>query len=312
MGDAEDIERYLRLAEDAEAARRHADGLLFQGAHALVLTEAQAKAEGLEGMRQRASRQLALQHAASQVGSKSPPARHASRRDQVGASLGLLRAASRTVEVIDAVDALGGLPLTPADLVQLRREERRQWTRARQPQTSAVERPWYIAPALSADTLAPARGVYALSSWPIRDRLVTPVASRLWATRAAANVARAVAEDPEQHDPRLRKLLDRLAQSAPVEGGRWLSGAYGTGKSLFLMGDPLQATYTFSGGAGTRGSSSFLARLVELAQQAEDEAVPLAAQHAEMTAEAERRADRLSEHDSSIAIWGAHRPDGTA
>ncbi len=64
-----------------------------------------------------------------------------------------------------------------------------------------------MVPCLSADTLAPASGTYALSSWPLVDRLVTPYATRLWSVQAAANVARALVRVSDAAEPAVREEL---------------------------------------------------------------------------------------------------------
>jgi len=288
-----DIDDYRHLIKQADVARRAFDELLLAAGEGEVdpaaLEMARARAEDLERLRARAARRLAAAHRraamhegppmASLSASPRPTAsigghvEAIARRDQVGAALDLLGAPTRTAELAAAIAALGGPYLSPAELTQLRREEQRQWDRAVKADSAALLRPWYVAPALSAETLAAAPGTYTLSSWGLIERLITPVAPRLWAARAAANVARATAAAPEREQA-LRPLLARLARGTPWGHAVWAETA----------------------------------DLLEIAAAAAQDAEQLGDRHAMLAAAAVDRAASLSEQDRAVVLWGLPRP----
>jgi hypothetical protein len=288
-----DIEEYRHLVELADEARRAFDELLLAAGAGQVdlaaLEMARARAEDLERLRARAARRLAAAHrrAAMHEGlpmaSLSTTARPGeaigghvdavARRDQVGAALDLLGAPTRTAELAAAVAALDGPYLSPAELTQLRREEQRQWDRALKTDSAALLRPWYVTPALSAETLAAAPGTYTLSSWVLIERLITPVAPRLWAARATANVARSAAAAPEREEA-LRPLLARLARGTPWGHAVWAETT----------------------------------DLLDIASEAAQDAERLGDRHAMLAAEAVDRAASLGEQDRAVVLWGLPRP----
>jgi hypothetical protein len=109
-------------------------------------------------------------------------------RDEVADVLSLYGAPARTQGVIAGIRELHGGDMTTAKMAQLRREELRQFRRAHT-DGSAVPRPWYLVPCVSADTLIAAPGTFALSTWPLPDRMITPQAPRLWTAQTAINLA---------------------------------------------------------------------------------------------------------------------------
>jgi hypothetical protein len=283
-----EIEEYRGLVQQADEARRAFDELLLAAGDGDVDPEAleiaRARAEDLERVRARAARRLTLarRRAAAHEGPQrtSRPGESigghveaGARREQVGAALDLLGAPARTAELAAAVAALGGTYLSPAELTQFRREEQRQWLRAVNADSAALLRPWYVTPALSAQTLAAAPGTYTLSSWGLIERLITPVAPRLWAARAAANVARAAAVAPEREQA-LRPLLARLAR-----GAAWGHAVWADTPDLF-----------------------------DIAAEATDEAERLEDRHAKLAAGAVDRAESLGEQDRAVVLWGLPRP----
>lgn len=108
-------------------------------------------------------------------------------RDEVADVLSLYGAPARTQGLIAGVRELHGGDMTTAKMAQLRREEVRQYRRAHE--KTAVPRPWYIVPCISADTLIAAPGTFSLSTWPITDRIITPHAPRLWVAQTVINLA---------------------------------------------------------------------------------------------------------------------------
>lgn len=85
-------------------------------------------------------------------------------------------------------------------LSSLRHDERSSYRRA------PAGRPWYIVPALAAETLAPVRGLLALSDWAAADRVVGPLTQRTAHLRITVVIADAVL----LLDPDVPVALDRL------------------------------------------------------------------------------------------------------
>jgi hypothetical protein len=269
-----DLDEYRRLTERAQAARAAFDALLLDpGANDQELEMARAHADDLEGLRKTAARRLAATRtrAAGRTpaveSTSDPVAGTGSRRDAIGTALDLLGAPARTADLAATVAALFGSHPTAAELTLLRREEQRQWDRARRSDAATI-RPWYIVPALSADSLAAAPGTYALSTWPVAERLITPVSPRLWAGRAAANVARAATTHDE-----LRGLLGRLARGTPWAATVW-------------------------SGAG----------LDEIAAAALSDAAEVARTQVGAIADAEGRLASLADRSPNVVLWGVPRP----
>jgi hypothetical protein len=102
--------------------------------------------------------------------------------------------------------------LVAARLTSLRRDEERSF------KVAPFGRPYYLCPALTADLLSPARGLLALSTWPLETRVVGPLSARVDFLTGAIRVARRVAQLPEDaHDA--RRLLWRFAAGIPGAGG---------------------------------------------------------------------------------------------
>jgi hypothetical protein len=104
-------------------------------------------------------------------------------------------------------------PIPAARLGVLRRAEERSFRR------TPHERPFYVCAALTADLLAPARGLLAVSTWPLERRVVGPLSRRTDFLTAAVRVA----EHAKRTDA-ARHLLRRFAAGIPGAAG----GAVGT------------------------------------------------------------------------------------
>ncbi|GLF98050.1 hypothetical protein [Streptomyces yaizuensis] len=108
-------------------------------------------------------------------------------------------------KVIRAVSlAFTGNDLPWSRLASVRRDEERR-------HATNTESASYICPALGADTFTPLRGLYALSEWPLEQRLRTPLSARAdfltMIMRIAAHEQSATAS--------VRALLQRLADEIP-------------------------------------------------------------------------------------------------
>ena len=138
-------------------------------------------------------------------------------REQVHQALALLGgpAAPRLiVEVHGAFGAgrLDGARLTSARLTSLRRDEERSFRAA------PYARPYYVCAALTADLLAPARGLLAISTWPIERRVIGPLSPRVDYLTAAIRIADRIKEISggiQNASAQARRLLWRFAANIP-------------------------------------------------------------------------------------------------
>jgi hypothetical protein len=180
-------------------------------------------------------------------------------REQVHHALTLLTVPAAPKLIIAVHDAFFPGELVAARLTSLRRDEERSF------RVQPFGRPYYLCPALTADLLSPARGLLALSTWPLETRVVGPLSARVDFLTGAIRVAQRVAQLPEDaHDA--QRLLWRFAASIP--------------------------------GAGSAGITP--SSVAELAQAELD--VHLEADIADRTAAASRAQERL---DGSEALFGA-------
>jgi hypothetical protein len=137
-------------------------------------------------------------------------------RDQVHEALMLLGVPASPrliVAVRDAFYADGRSDgrLSSARLSSLRRDEERSF------RSAPFSRPYYLCAALTADLLAPARGLLAISTWPMTSRIIGPLSPRVDFLTAAAAVAQRLGDvaNPSQ---RARRLLWRFAMNIPHAG----------------------------------------------------------------------------------------------
>ncbi|MFC4127181.1 hypothetical protein [Nocardia rhizosphaerae] len=132
-------------------------------------------------------------------------------REHVHRALTLLSVPSAPKLVLATHDAFFSGELLPARLTSLRRDEERSF------RSAPYARPYYVCAALTTDLLAPARGLMAVSSWPLAQRMVGPLSPRVDLLRAAIRLAEHLSAQPGE--PGVR-VLWRLAVSIPgVSGG---------------------------------------------------------------------------------------------
>jgi hypothetical protein len=129
-------------------------------------------------------------------------------REQVHQALTLLGgpAAPRLVVAVHA--AFYGGTLASARLTSMRRDEERSF------RSAPYLRPYYVCAALTADLLAPARGLLAISGWPMDRRIVGPLSPRVDYLTAAIRVAELFSHLPDP-GPEARRLLWRFAANIP-------------------------------------------------------------------------------------------------
>ncbi len=129
-------------------------------------------------------------------------------REQVHQALTLLGIPAAPKLIVAVYDAfhLDGLP--GAKLASLRRDEERSF------RTAPYARPYYICAALTADLLSPARGLLAVSAWPMRARIIGPLSPRVDYLTAAIRIAQHCQDLPgDNGEP--RRLLWRFAANIP-------------------------------------------------------------------------------------------------
>ncbi|MGQ5649910.1 hypothetical protein ACUJ8H_07575 [Streptomyces sp. EKR5.2] len=93
-------------------------------------------------------------------------------REQVHQALTILGAPAAPKLISATYEAFFAEPLVTTKLASLRRDEERSFTSQRH------SRPYYICAALTHDRLAPARGLLAVSSWPLGRRIIAPLSPR--------------------------------------------------------------------------------------------------------------------------------------
>jgi len=133
-------------------------------------------------------------------------------REQVHHALALLAVPAAPKLVAEVHNTFFGevAGVAAGKLTHLRRDEERSF------RTAPHSRPYYLCSALTASHLAPARGLLAVSTWPLALRIVGPLSPRVDFLTAAINIAEHAARLPH-HD--VSRLLWRFAVSIPGAAG---------------------------------------------------------------------------------------------
>jgi hypothetical protein len=150
------------------------------------------------------------------------PARGPSGRQRAVAALTEIAVPSSPKEIVAYASARTNTPFDVRTLASVRRDERRSWE-------SGSQRDTYIVPALEGPWLVAGRGRFALSHWPLWQRVIGPLSPRADHLRACRNLV----EHAERLRPldgvaaeRLRELLARYARSVPgALEQAWSTGA---------------------------------------------------------------------------------------
>jgi hypothetical protein len=129
-------------------------------------------------------------------------------REQVHEALGLLTVPAAPKLISTVHEAFFTAGFASAKLTSLRRDEERSF------RSAPFARPYYICAALTAGLLAPARGLLAISSWPMERRIIGSLSPRVDFLTAAIQVAAAVDRLPSPV-PAASRLLWRFAASIP-------------------------------------------------------------------------------------------------
>ncbi len=133
-------------------------------------------------------------------------------REQVHQALTLLGAPASPKLISSTYEAFFTESLVATKLASLRRDEERSFT------AQGYARPYYVCAALTHDRLVPARGLLALSTWPVERRIIGPLSPRadflIHAVGTAEQIQRLAAAGHPAPDPAWR-LLRRFALTIP-------------------------------------------------------------------------------------------------
>ncbi|MET8631645.1 hypothetical protein [Streptomyces sp. NPDC004680] len=133
-------------------------------------------------------------------------------REQVHQALTVLGANAAPKLISATHEAFFADAIVTTRLASLRRDEERSFA------AQAHARPYYICAALTHDRLAPARGLLAVSTWPLEQRIVGPLGPRtdfLTQTIRVAEQIQRIQAAGEQPSDAAWRLLHRFAQNVP-------------------------------------------------------------------------------------------------
>jgi hypothetical protein len=129
-------------------------------------------------------------------------------REQVHQALALLGAPAAPRLIVAVHDAFSAGGLVSARLTSLRRDEERSF------RSAPCARPYYLCAALSADLLAPVRGLLAISTWSMDRRIIGPLSPRVDYLTAAVRIGERI-RDLSDASAESRRLLWRFAANIP-------------------------------------------------------------------------------------------------
>lgn len=129
-------------------------------------------------------------------------------REQVHEALSLLAVPAAPRLIATVHEAFFASTFPSSKLTSLKRDEERSF------RVAPFARPYYICAALTADLLAPARGLLAISTWPMDRRVIGSLSPRVDFLTGATRVAEAIERLPAPV-PAARRLLWRFAASIP-------------------------------------------------------------------------------------------------
>lgn len=129
-------------------------------------------------------------------------------REQVHQALTLIGVPAAPRLIITVHDAFYAGGLASARLTSLRRDEERSF------RSAPYARPYYLCAALTADLLASARGLLAISTWPMDRRIIGPLSPRVDYLTAAIRIAERIRDFPGT-SIKSRRLLWGFAANIP-------------------------------------------------------------------------------------------------
>ncbi|GLK98711.1 hypothetical protein [Dactylosporangium matsuzakiense] len=132
-------------------------------------------------------------------------------REQVHGALTLLNVAAAPKLIAQVYNACFGGDINSAKLTSLRRDEERSF------RTAPFSRPYYLCAALTADRFAPVRGLLAISTWPLEQRIVGALSPRVDFLRAAVSIAEHVHRLPDTDRATARAKPHAVIRAANAE-----------------------------------------------------------------------------------------------
>ncbi|HVB41730.1 MAG TPA: hypothetical protein VNF47_03350 [Streptosporangiaceae bacterium] len=199
------------MPESIEQLDQRAEELRAQVRQALLRGDREG-ARALRGELRRAERAwhdaIELDEPGPRAGNQAPRGPLLPLREQVHQALTLLTvpAGPRLISSVHEALFVGAIPA--ARLTSVRRDEERSF------RTAPFARPYYLCAALTADLLAPARGLLAVSTWPMERRVIGPLSPRADYLTAAVQIAKNVQRIPMPSTDAMR-LLWRFAVNIP-------------------------------------------------------------------------------------------------
>jgi hypothetical protein len=136
-------------------------------------------------------------------------------REQVYQALAILGAAAAPKLISGVHEAFFNEQIVTTRLASLRRDEERSFA------TQPYSRPYYVCAALTFDRLIAARGVLALSVWPLEQRIIGPLGPRVDFLTHAVAVAHQVLRISgagQRPSPQATRLLRRFTANIPGAG----------------------------------------------------------------------------------------------
>lgn len=136
-------------------------------------------------------------------------------REQVYQALTVLGAPAAPKLISSVHEAFFADAIVTTKLASLRRDEAGSF------KSQPYARPYYICSALTFDRLAPARGLLAVSTWPLESRIVGPLGPRVDFLRHATHIAEQIQRiRATGHEPTSAaiRLLRRFAANIPGAG----------------------------------------------------------------------------------------------
>ncbi|MGX1805043.1 hypothetical protein ACWIGI_04955 [Nocardia sp. NPDC055321] len=142
-------------------------------------------------------------------------------REHVHQALTLLSVPAAPRLIMSVHEGFFSGELVAARLTSLRRDEDRSF------RTAPFARPYYVCAALTVDLLAPARGLMALSTWPLAQRMVGPLSARVDLLTAVIRLAEH-ASTLDEVGSGGRRVVRQLASTIPGVRGARLDDAFDT------------------------------------------------------------------------------------
>jgi len=138
-------------------------------------------------------------------------------REQVHQVLTVLGVPAAPKLIVTVHEAFFSGDLVSTKLTSLRRDEERSF------RSAPHSRPYYLCSALTADRLTAVRGLLAVSTWPLSNRVIGSLSPRVDFLTSAIRLAEHV-ERSGDPGPQAMRLLWRFATNIPGAGGPFDSG----------------------------------------------------------------------------------------